>query len=278
MFGTIMSAAIMLFLAGRTETRPLFFIRIGVALLLVCLKTIHTYHRHHQKGIRLRHIISYSVDIIGLILLMFVARSILPSVIILSVWVSLGLLVTILFVVVFHKVKKENPDFLKRFFMNQEREPLDAHKLDAIPDDRLVETIIMEVISHIRGLPEEACGSVLEGLHPKFRKTFLIASLNFHVENGGFEQYFDSASGYFAFETIEALRDVGATEEAVILQDALGQVNSPSIDDYKFRQMNHLLFKSNELLPELGKLSESYKEKLQTVLSQLIKDIRTPDE
>jgi hypothetical protein len=219
------------------------------------------------------------VDIIGLILLMFVSQSILPSIIILSVWLFLGLLVTSLFVVVFQKVRKENPEFLKRFaFFNQSHEPLDIHKLEAIPDDRLVETIIMEVINHIRGLSEADSGSVLEGLHPKFRKTFLIASLNYHVENGGFEQYFNSASGYFAHETLEALKAIGSDAAADVFKEAISLVNGVSVDDYKFKQMNHQLFKDQDLLPVLEKLSEAYKEKLSEVLGLLIKDIRTPDE
>lgn len=64
-------------------------------------------------------------------------------------------------------------------------------------------------------------GERLEILNDAERVLYLVNLLETEVSNGGFDQYFDNASGDHAPETVVALRTIGADWAAELLEKAL---------------------------------------------------------
>ncbi len=58
--------------------------------------------------------------------------------------------------------------------------------------------------------------------YPKlFREVILLVEFTAQIENGGFHQFFINPQGDYALETLEVLKEIGATNIAALFQQAL---------------------------------------------------------
>lgn len=69
------------------------------------------------------------------------------------------------------------------------------------------------------------------------RITYLTVILHTQVLNGGFHQYFINGYGQFAKETHDALRTIGTTKKAQLVEKALKLVNAEPLSDAAFRAL-----------------------------------------
>lgn len=95
------------------------------------------------------------------------------------------------------------------------------------------------------------------------RFTYMIMIMHEQVYNGGFDQYFVNAYGRFAFETIPALKQVGAAQRAALLDEALQAVNDKNYSPKIFREIvvaKNLssLFNSDIISAKLNELDDQY--------------------
>jgi hypothetical protein len=63
---------------------------------------------------------------------------------------------------------------------------------------------------------------------------YRVAMLHNQVENGGFIQYFDNRYGIYAYETLNDLKDIGATTAHTLLSEALTLINSKGYSGPRF--------------------------------------------
>jgi len=81
----------------------------------------------------------------------------------------------------------------------------------------------------------------IAALSPGARTLYLVQVLGGEVLNGGFEQYFSNSSGEYAHETLAALQEVGASQAAKLLEQAIaafpgGQVPTQRLARYEALQ------------------------------------------
>ncbi len=117
------------------------------------------------------------------------------------------------------------------------------------------------------------------GLPEKLQTTYLIGILNMQVMNGGFNQYFVNGYGQFSFITIEALKKIGSTDIADLLQQALTEVNKEDLSQDIFRQqlLNGeivSLYDDEVLDISLAKLDDKFFEMHESLESNLAKFLR----
>lgn len=70
----------------------------------------------------------------------------------------------------------------------------------------------------------------------KERFTYIIMIMHDQVHNGGFDQYFINAYGRFVYETIPALKQIGAANRSILLSEALKVVNENNYAPEIFRE------------------------------------------
>jgi hypothetical protein len=63
--------------------------------------------------------------------------------------------------------------------------------------------------------------AALAELPQGMRYAWHISGIEFEIPNGGFNQFFFNTSGQYALDTLEALRAIGANEQAEILEKAI---------------------------------------------------------
>lgn len=95
-----------------------------------------------------------------------------------------------------------------------------------------------EALCARRGLDPDAvvraAGDDLERYPPALRTYSLVVGFDYHIDNGGLSQFFSSGNGRWARETLAALRTIGATHAADLLQRAcaaFGQGGPPRCDE-----------------------------------------------
>lgn len=71
----------------------------------------------------------------------------------------------------------------------------------------------------------EQLSSAVNKLSEPAKTIYLIGILNQQVMNGGFVQYYDNSYGRFAYETLEALKNVGAYKTFALLGRSLELIN-----------------------------------------------------
>ncbi len=70
----------------------------------------------------------------------------------------------------------------------------------------------------------------------KEKYTYIIIIMNEEVLNGGFDQYFTNTYGRFAYETVPALKEIGASKRADIVKRAFEMVNRLNDSQEVFRK------------------------------------------
>lgn len=100
-------------------------------------------------------------------------------------------------------------------------------------------------------------------LPEKEKFTYMIMIMHEQVHNGGFDQYFVNAYGRFAFETIPALEQIGASKRAALLDEALKTVNDKNYSPESFREVVvakklSSLFNSDIVSAKLDALDDEY--------------------
>lgn len=73
-------------------------------------------------------------------------------------------------------------------------------------------------------------------LPEKERFTYMIMVMQEQVFNGGFHQYFSNTYGRFVFETISALKQIGAIQHAGLLEQVLQTINKKNDPPKIFRE------------------------------------------
>src|ERR1051326_3648521 len=89
-----------------------------------------------------------------------------------------------------------------------------------IPDDKL-DFSIWDYIWQLIGENSNNIEKIVSTLPPSFQMVFLTFLLENDVNNGGFNQYFFNSSGQYAYQTLDALKLIGADVHYMLLQKAI---------------------------------------------------------
>lgn len=81
-------------------------------------------------------------------------------------------------------------------------------------------------------------GANIEELSEAQKIFYFNQNLEREVNNGGFRQYFYNSSGDFSHETINALKEIGATKTASILQKAIDQFPNKLVPSNREERIN----------------------------------------
>lgn len=100
--------------------------------------------------------------------------------------------------------------------------------------------------------------TALSGLAPKEQVFFLVWSLEAEINNGGFNQFFFNSSGDHATATAEALRAIGATKTAAIVEAAMSIFGAEGPNRSKTRRQQQLTIFSDEQQERLSDLDAIY--------------------
>jgi len=100
-------------------------------------------------------------------------------------------------------------------------------------------------------------------LSMQLQTCYLVVVFHNQIFNGGFHQYFVNGYGQFAKETINALKTIGASKKAELLEEALKIVNSENYSDKIFRKkllekQIPQLFSKDDLFEPLDNLDNLY--------------------
>jgi len=110
------------------------------------------------------------------------------------------------------------------------------------------------------------------------RVFLVIWELESEVNNGGFQQYFHNSSGALAPHAVDALKTLGATATADIVQRALDTViktiTSWSDDAHRQTQVNQLSSETRQILEELDQEYYARPENLTPLLYKYVADHR----
>lgn len=105
-------------------------------------------------------------------------------------------------------------------------------------------------------------------------RTFrLIWELEGEVNNGGFHQYFGNSSGDMSLHAVAALKEIGATQTAGIVQRALsvfGPLGPSPSQDVRLEQLEDLSVEQEALLEALDTEFYRYPDNLTTLLYQYV--------
>lgn len=107
--------------------------------------------------------------------------------------------------------------------------------------------------------PEELTEAV-DKLDKAAKTTYLLGILNQQVMNGGFIEYYGNAYGRFAYETLEALREIGADKTFKLLSRSLELVNidKKTKTDFKNLIINGSYPRDPTTEDKLGDLDDEY--------------------
>lgn len=143
----------------------------------------------------------------------------------------------------------------------------------------LIEKIYTEAVKGIRedwlNESDERWYDHIIGLPIQLQICYLVVVLHNQVLNGGFHQYFVNGYGQFAKETINALKTIGASKKAELLDEALKFVNSDNYLDEVFRKkllkkQIPQLFSKDDLFEHLDGLDDIYYADQNEDLEQLL--------
>ncbi|QVK18978.1 DUF4375 domain-containing protein [Mycoplasmatota bacterium] len=155
---------------------------------------------------------------------------------------------------------------------------LNSETVNKIPDEKLVDKLysyVVELTGNSRGHDEE---EILNQINRPTKCVYMVELMNYEVENGGFGQYFYNSSGYFAFEVLDCLKEIGALEGYNITKEAIDFVNKDNLnkDDYKEKQISRQLFQypNNENDQKFDELSNKYYNYVEEIRKLLVKYVR----
>jgi hypothetical protein len=118
---------------------------------------------------------------------------------------------------------------IEEFKSRRKYASFDLATLRGIKDDH-IEQALLDYLFDI-ALKGRDRRSALLGLSRGFQVVYMTWIVEAEVLNGGFNQYFWNSSGEFADLTPAALREIGATEAAPIMQNALKIAHSGDARD-----------------------------------------------
>lgn len=98
----------------------------------------------------------------------------------------------------------------------------------------------------------------LSGLAPKEQVFFLVWSLEAEINNGGFNQFFFNSSGDHAAATAEALRAIGATKTAAIVDGAISVFGAEGPSQNRAQRQQQLTLFSDEQQERLSELDTNF--------------------
>ncbi len=97
--------------------------------------------------------------------------------------------------------------------------------------------------------------AAVDKLQGPTKTTYLIGILNMQVLNGGFIQYYDNSYGQFAYETLDALKEIKATMTHDLLKESLELINPDGKRNADFKELVIKRKYKTDLIIE-GKLDE----------------------
>jgi len=77
----------------------------------------------------------------------------------------------------------------------------------------------------------------VDQLQGPVKTTYLIGVLNQQVMNGGFIQYYDNSFGRFAYETLDALKEIKATKTFDLLRESIELINPKGRTNADFKEL-----------------------------------------
>ena len=130
----------------------------------------------------------------------------------------------------------------------------DLQTLHEIQDEQLEQAILDYIFAKLDADYAKA-GEILRGLSKGFQAVYVSWLVEAEVMNGGFNQYFWNSSNQFAEATAAALREIGAPQAAILMEQALtlAIAEIPTMkkfrleatleafsESYKHTELNHL--------------------------------------
>ena len=109
--------------------------------------------------------------------------------------------------------------FFSRLFSRRKSESIRKPDLEKLLAAQDINSSILELDNYIC----ELCswGEDMDNLTRPQRNFYLNQNLEREVTNGGFRLYFYNATGEFAHETVDSLKNIGASATAKLLQEAI---------------------------------------------------------
>ncbi|ERJ12194.1 DMP19 family protein [Haloplasma contractile] len=304
---TILAAIFMVLFFKGNESSGVLIAKIMIATFIIVLKTVSIYKKVNASNnkVRLNFKLEsfYLIDLFGIIFLFFFAYDhTVIYLVILGLWLLYAIIKGIISYRSLSSLNLDGLNIDEQFvngllnssqginnnvnyddtldLLEDESYDEDEEELDftSVEDDHLVTEIYLYVLNKIgnrTGHDEEV---ILRELDPDLCCVFLIERLILEVTTNGFSQYFYISSGYFAFETIRCLEEIGASSVCSILKEALAFVyDGDSIETYKLKQLDRKLIENPskqkyEVLDELNKRFSEEEEILHRKLIELIKD------
>lgn len=101
-------------------------------------------------------------------------------------------------------------------------------------------------------------GDALERLTEQEKVLFFCSQLEAEVYNGGFDQFFFNSSGDYCYETVEALKTIGAESTLEMLERAMAVYSDPLAADCDERTEYMEENQTDEMYEKLCELDEEF--------------------
>lgn len=115
--------------------------------------------------------------------------------------------------------------------------------LNKLKNGELIDFVYVDIAGkYIRGrvldwTQPSQLATAVDQLKEPIKITYLICILNQQVLNGGFLQYYDNTYGQFGYETLNALKEIKATNTHDLLRQSLELINPKGMKDADFKKL-----------------------------------------